>query len=581
MKKTLLFLVLFPLLNACYGTVLHQFPGVTGEEGVLINVTISQIPGNGQVELAINPMVGLELQKSLLAAKQAAERLYQKRYGKTPETCTYSVSFAPKIRLVEGPSGGAQFAVLFYSLLVHKAVRKDAIMSATISPDGTLGEVSGLYEKICAASAYGYKYFLTAPLSVMEYIPAVEASKKCNITLIQLPTLEQAVEFMIYNKTPPVEEENFTLADIPNTNISAFPYDCPKCRMLALAMVKEEEQAYDELKPLISGEDGVVQGLAKLIEAQRKLINKRYYYTAANSAFLTYGALQALLGEKLSAPTLEKRKHEIIAASEALTFPKLTTQNIAWIAGGEARKWWAIEKAKGGKSEGIKESNGLLNQQLAYAHGWLLTAELVKASAETKGKPLSESALEKEAERLALRVQNMNLSAHLQWYKRVGDTMLLHHAYAGAIFTYTYVEAMGRKECYYTDKELGEFTRLNLSNPWAKAYLAHARYFFLNGDKKTACTLVFLALELEDEFKKLAVEAKTSAKRTQITAPKNTELHQSDQEKALLPYKIALATTTISAITMLIVGAFLNRSPRRPAHQPQREHSQKLRGKEN
>jgi uncharacterized protein len=62
--------------------------------------------------------------------------------------------------LVGGPSAGGALTVATIAALENKKIKSDVLMTGTINPDGTIGEVGGILEKAQAAKALGAKLFL-------------------------------------------------------------------------------------------------------------------------------------------------------------------------------------------------------------------------------------------------------------------------------------------------------------------------------------------------------------------------------------------------------------------------------------
>ena len=72
---------------------------------------------------------------------------------------------------IDGPSGGAALTVGTLAVIRGDAIRPKVAMTGTVSPDGTIGTVSGVPTKIRAAAAAGYTTVLIPPGNVNEYDP--------------------------------------------------------------------------------------------------------------------------------------------------------------------------------------------------------------------------------------------------------------------------------------------------------------------------------------------------------------------------------------------------------------------------
>ena len=56
-----------------------------------------------------------------------------------------------------GPSSGCVFATLLISLALQKAIPQDLAMTGTISSEGKIGPIGGIYKKVKAAFEAGLK----------------------------------------------------------------------------------------------------------------------------------------------------------------------------------------------------------------------------------------------------------------------------------------------------------------------------------------------------------------------------------------------------------------------------------------
>ncbi len=62
--------------------------------------------------------------------------------------------------LIGGPSAGAALTVATVAALENKTLKNDIMITGTIWPDGSIGEVGGILEKAKAARDVGIKVFL-------------------------------------------------------------------------------------------------------------------------------------------------------------------------------------------------------------------------------------------------------------------------------------------------------------------------------------------------------------------------------------------------------------------------------------
>jgi len=104
----------------------------------------------------------------------------------------FPVKITPQ-KIVGGPSAGLMFTLTVYNALSPTDLtggRKIA-GTGTINPDGTVGPIGGVEQKVAAAEAAGAEYFLSPP----DNYPAALAVAR-HIKVIEIATAQQAVDFL-------------------------------------------------------------------------------------------------------------------------------------------------------------------------------------------------------------------------------------------------------------------------------------------------------------------------------------------------------------------------------------------------
>lgn len=71
----------------------------------------------------------------------------------------YSVETQTLLGRVDGPSAGGLFAVAIMAALTGNVIRSDATMTGSVNPDGSVGPVGGIAQKLAAAGKSGKKRF--------------------------------------------------------------------------------------------------------------------------------------------------------------------------------------------------------------------------------------------------------------------------------------------------------------------------------------------------------------------------------------------------------------------------------------
>lgn len=145
-----------------YGKIKYHAVAVAENQdtyyGVILNFTISIIPGSGRVLVSTEPKVGIDLQTSIQVAKIVAENItgIDLRYS----DIILSIEAPSQVDIVDGPSAGAVITATLISLLLNKSMDYSIYVTGTINPDGSIGKVGGILEKSLAAAENGAKVFV-------------------------------------------------------------------------------------------------------------------------------------------------------------------------------------------------------------------------------------------------------------------------------------------------------------------------------------------------------------------------------------------------------------------------------------
>jgi uncharacterized protein len=192
------FLILFLSVSmACNATISQYVPAIVGNGGQLVNVTVSIIPGEGDVYVNVYPRTGITTQESI---EQAVT--YAHFFSKQSRGCDVVVDFDENnAGFIEGPSAGTALTVMTVALLENKSLRNDTIMTGTIDQFGNVGPVGGLYEKAKEAATIGASYFITPVENFYESLLLNKVEEDYGIEIIEARTVQEVIGFMTENKT--------------------------------------------------------------------------------------------------------------------------------------------------------------------------------------------------------------------------------------------------------------------------------------------------------------------------------------------------------------------------------------------
>ncbi len=128
----------------------------TGGEGVLSRLSVRVEPGHGRVYFSADPLTQLDTQSAARTAALVACSLL----GVDPSDYDFYVSMESDSLIVGGPSAGAAMAVAMAAAIANLSLRGDVVITGMVNPDGTIGPVGGVPEKLRAAAEGGAHVFL-------------------------------------------------------------------------------------------------------------------------------------------------------------------------------------------------------------------------------------------------------------------------------------------------------------------------------------------------------------------------------------------------------------------------------------
>lgn len=141
-----------------YGKSTIYMPAVDENgKGVVTSLKVESAEGEGRTLVNINDILfWTDTQFSIQTAKAVAENYTG--YDVSKADIIYAINTSAN--LIEGPSAGAALTIATVAALRNQTLNPDVMITGTIEPDGTIGQVGGILEKAEAAKAVGAKLFL-------------------------------------------------------------------------------------------------------------------------------------------------------------------------------------------------------------------------------------------------------------------------------------------------------------------------------------------------------------------------------------------------------------------------------------
>jgi len=261
--------------------------------------------GDGEVYTNTTPLVGTTTQN---AAKEAIYALAAYFPSKVKEY-DFKYSIISNASLVEGPSAGAAMALLAYSLLSGKSIPAEVSITGTISRDGFVGPVGGVFEKSHKASETGIKLFMipkgearqivNLPVEGIKKIDLIAyATENWNLKVVEVATLDEVITLAF---TPIQEIEVVEGTPLEDIEFEPKPITASEklmpVREITSKFIQETEllmaQAKTSINATLLNEPSLINELLFRLQRadetlkQAKLqLDANYLYSAANSAFI-------------------------------------------------------------------------------------------------------------------------------------------------------------------------------------------------------------------------------------------------------------------------------------------------------
>jgi predicted S18 family serine protease len=389
---SVLALLLLSAAGATIGVATIRAPAVivANNTGALTTINLTVTNGDGSVSVAGPTEVGNSTaQSAYVAASYAANHL-----GLKFQSYNFTYFIADAGENVSGPSAGAAMTMLAISALSHKQLRPDFTMTGTISSDGSIGEVGGVYDKVGAASSAGVKLVLvpSTPGDSQEEALYLLAQVNFGIPLVQVSNIDGA-EYYAFNKSiSGVANEtsynfytNYSVNGLPNATLSCSNH----CNMSAFRQLVNSTLNYtrEQITNLSADQrfSGIAAQLGDVLNESKAIVQHNYLYAGADLAFLDYidvfyfsnhgtnisSGLQVLLNTQKYCSSLVQ--------------PPLTSSNYEYVLSAELRRSWAnytINTTMAEYNLTSIDTDGVLSSMYsaAQADGWCRAAGTIYAS---------------------------------------------------------------------------------------------------------------------------------------------------------------------------------------------------------
>ncbi len=213
-------LALLVLLSLLVGTVppvqqnsvTVSVPAVDSEgNGAVVNLTVDLVPGKGRVLANIDRILfWTDTQHSIQIAKSVAENVTGIRLDSYDLIYTIQTNAS----VVGGPSAGAAITVATIAAIENRTLKPGVLITGTINPDGTIGEVGGIYQKAEAVKRSGGSVLLVpkGQGTEVKYVPVERCTKTENLIFCETTYKRKVVDISEELGIKVIEVSNITEA---------------------------------------------------------------------------------------------------------------------------------------------------------------------------------------------------------------------------------------------------------------------------------------------------------------------------------------------------------------------------------
>jgi len=168
----------------------------TGYVGVISTITVTiQDHGSGRVFVDTLPLAEIDMQGSARLAVKVASAYIENDENSTINPSEHDYFFVVRTSspIIGGPSAGAIMTVATIALLNNWNMSNKTVMTGMVNPDGSIGPIGGIEQKIDAAYSVGATRFLIPKGQSTKSIEAY-AENKYGIEAIEVADINEALE---------------------------------------------------------------------------------------------------------------------------------------------------------------------------------------------------------------------------------------------------------------------------------------------------------------------------------------------------------------------------------------------------
>jgi uncharacterized protein len=182
--------------------------------GVTTTLDVQIVPGSGKTLTNVDKLFfWTDTQNSIRTAKSVAEQITSQNL----DNYDFIYTINANATTIEGPSAGAALTIATIAAIENKTLNSSVMITGTINPDGTIGQVGGIVEKATAARIIGADVFLVplkqstetkydskrycqkvglSQICSLQQVPqTINVAEKAKIEVREVGTVEEAIKY--------------------------------------------------------------------------------------------------------------------------------------------------------------------------------------------------------------------------------------------------------------------------------------------------------------------------------------------------------------------------------------------------
>ena len=458
----------------------------------LIGLTVTH--GNGTVAVS-GPA---EVANNTLASARTAAEVGAAFLGMNFSAYNFSYYIMDQQANVSGPSAGGAMTMLAVSALSGRPLRTDFTMTGTISNDGGIGAVGGVYDKVAAAAASGLGLVLVpaVPSTSFEDELYLLIQTTFGVPLVQVANVSQAYAYAFSQISGIANETSYNFTTT-NYHVASLPQASIMCSNACNESAFDSLDAYTinftdfAISSLAAepGFSGIASQMRSDLSQSTGLASKGYTYTSADVAFLDYINAYMFLHHDATKQSGLQTLNSLNAQCGSLAAPQLTSANYEYVIGGELRQAWAeytLNSTIGTYNATAIDTDGVLEDlySAGEASGWCAAANYMYGIAGKLGGSAAAvpSSLSSIANARMTRAEPYGISLYLA----AANKAYAQGNYPVAIFSADYAYAFGSPIGNMSTSAMLSTAKALASNAtygvWASQFANEAMAYYYNAE---------------------------------------------------------------------------------------------------